>query len=49
MLYSRAASIVAVTACFQNIIEAYYVALNVGIGIGDAVSYPGLCREIDNH
>ena len=38
-----------VTACLQNIIEAYQIALYIGIGISDAIAYTSLCGEVNNH
>lgn len=48
MLYPTLILAVAVTACFQNIVEADKVGLDIGIRIGDAIAYACLCREIDD-
>ena len=38
-----------VAACLQDIVESYKVALNVSIGIGDAVAYSRLCGEVHDN
>ena len=46
---SGASSVVAVPARLQDVVESDDVALDVRVGIGDAVPYPRLCGEIDHH
>ena len=46
---SGASSVVAVPARLQDVVEADDVALDVRVGVGDAVPYPRLCGEIDHH
>lgn len=41
--------VIAVAAGFEYVVEAYYVALDVCVRIGDAVPYSGLCGEIDHN
>ena len=36
-------------ASLQDIIEAYHVALNIGIRIGDAIAHTSLCSQIHHH
>ena len=38
-----------VAASFQDVVEADEVALDVGIGVGDAVAYAGLGSEVDDN
>lgn len=48
MLYPTLILAVAVTTGFQDIVEADKVGLDIGIGIGDAIAYACLSREIDD-
>jgi len=38
-----------VPAGFEDMVEAYDVGGNVGIGVGDAVAHAGLGGQVDHH
>ena len=35
-----------VATCFKNVVETYKIALDISIGIGDAVTNTCLCSEV---
>ena len=48
MLHTGASSVVAVTARLQDVVESDQVALDVRVGIGDAVPDPSLSGKVDH-
>ena len=49
MFYSNCSPVIRMAAGFQNIIETDQVRLDIGIGIGDGITYTRLCSQIHHN
>ena len=48
MLHTLCAVVIGMTAGFENVVEADQIALDVRVGVGDAVAHTCLCRKVDD-